>query len=255
MKIYEQILDNLIGKARVNSDLCNRLLIYLDHWLVSPQKYKKEITVNAEIIEKAFPAISDQYRHFILSHYCPILGALDMYVPYADQEGENCAILFNYEQTKDEFPTLLPIGNIDGGEYLFLNEKGQVIQFVGISRKEAPEDFFTEVPDDEYETGFDIAYLTYPDSDGLYRMYKVIARSFDEFMNDYVFGEGYLDLVEKKDDFYCVVKNIRKTMGIESSWHKPDTSWGKQIRESLKSAPEGAEVNIDFKIKETDENT
>jgi hypothetical protein len=87
------------------------------------------------------PFVSEEYLYFISNYYCPVLGEFDLYLPYVDDSCANCSIFYNFQQTKEELSTLLPIGNINQGDYIFLNEKGEVIQFVGIGREKAPPDF------------------------------------------------------------------------------------------------------------------
>jgi hypothetical protein len=165
---------------------------------------------------KQYNIVSDEYWHFISNYYCPFLGDFDVFLPYTlDQNDEN-SIGYNIINMNKIIPNnkLLPIGCLSDGDYIFLNEKGEVIQFVGIGREKAPPDFFTEVLKDEYDAGCDIAYLTYPDANGLYLMYMVLAFSFDEFMNECVFGDKYPALTEKEDLFYKYIKNLRKDMNV-----------------------------------------
>ena len=249
MKPYERIAEHIIDEVLENNSLGRKLLMDVPYWLEYRKTHRDEIAFTLNRLKEEYPTVSQQYLYFLDEYYLPVLGAIDMYVIQGSEDYQSCTVLNNYYQTKRAYHSLLPISNTTEGDYIYLNERGEVIQLVGVGQTSIPAQFFTEIPKEEFMSGVDVAYLDYPDKNGLYQMYILLSYSFDEFMNEYVFGEGYLDLVEKKDDFYFVVKNIRETLGMKPSRHSADTSWGKQIKESLKSAPEGADVNIDFKIK------
>jgi hypothetical protein len=214
MKKYEIILEKLKNAAIADNELATLLLIDTSLWEDFKKQHGKEILLSTKKLKTIVSFVSKEYLYFINNYYCPVLGKFDLYLPYVNDSYTDSNIFYNFQKTKQEFPTLLPIGNIDQGDYIFLNEKGEVIQFVGIGREEASPDFFTEVSKDEYDIGWDIAYLTYPDADGLYRMYMVLAFSFDEFMNECVFGDKYPEFTEKKDWFYKYIKKIRKDMNV-----------------------------------------
>ncbi|MDR2158170.1 MAG: hypothetical protein LBO02_02530 [Holosporaceae bacterium] len=150
------------------------------------------------------------------NHYCPFLGDFDIFLPYTEAGEDENSLFYNIKKIDKMFPNnrLLPIGCISSGDYIFLDEKGQVIQFVGIGKENVPSDFFTEVPKDEYDIGFNIAYLPYPDFDGLYRMYMVLAMSFDEFMNECIFGDKYLEITEKEDAFYKYIRKLKSKLNM-----------------------------------------
>ena len=214
MKFYEKVLNQLEIDVSNDKQLAGDLIIDVTLWKEFKLNNREQIMVALQELKKEYPQISKEYVYFLKNYYCPVLGDFDIYVPYADKECEDCTIITNWRETRNKFPSLLPIANFDHGDYIYLNEKGEVIQFVGIGKETPPEDFFTEVPDEDYEVGFDIAYLTYPDSDGLYRMYEVLGRSFDEFMNECVFGDRYPEFTDKEDNFYWHVKKIRESLGL-----------------------------------------
>ena len=86
---------------------------------------------------------------------------------------------------------------------------------MNLAKETIPDNSLMNVSDDEYESGFDIAYLNYPDDDGLYRMYEVLGRTFDEFMNNFVCGKRYSDFIEQIDNYYVAIMKIRKELGID----------------------------------------
>jgi hypothetical protein len=216
MKLYEKILQQLEYDCSLDHQLACDLLIDLSLWKDFKNEKKTQILASIRELKKIFPNLSDEYLCFWKNYYCPILGEFDLYVPYAEATYSDCLIFNNFNVSKDEFSSLLPFGNINNDDYIFLDEKGQVIQFVGIGQENVPPDFFTEVPKDEYDNGWDIAYLPYPDTDGLYRMYMVLAMSFDEFMNECVFGNKYLEIIEKEDIFYKHVQKIKNNLVLDS---------------------------------------
>lgn len=214
MKKYELIIKELIKRVEKSEGLADCLLLDISSWKEYFKQNHTHLSSKIEELKTECMLLSEAYEHFITNYYIPLFGEIDLYVPDADAECECSTIHFNFSQIKDEFPTLLPIGNINNGDYLFLNEKGEVITFLEIAKDSKPMDELTEVLDDEYGDGWDVAYLKYPDRNGDYRMYWILARSFDEFMNDCVFGDKYLEITDSDDAFYRCVKEIRNDLGI-----------------------------------------
>ena len=243
MKTYEKILKQLELDAENDTDLANELIIDVSVWRDFNEKLKNK-----------YPSYSEEYWYFLNNYHCPFLGCFDIFLTCDNTEGDENLIDYNIEVTDNLIPknTLIPIAGI-GSQFIFLNEKGQVIQFINVASKVKQSNFFTDVPREDYENSCDIAYLSYPDVEGFYKMYRVLAMSFDQFLDECIFGERYLEFSDP-DAFYRHIRNVKKELGINdepllkrfrdgSIYY----SIGKQINDGLNNSEIGAIIDINFK--------
>lgn len=213
MKKYEAIIEQIKKDFEIYGDQL-KIQLLLSDFLEYDGAFSNIIKSKLSNILCKFP-LSSEYIHYVEKYYSPIWGKYDFYIFDIDGKYRDCSIEYNWKQTRDEYPTLLPIANIDGDDYIYLTKKGEVIKFLNIGTKEKPSPELLEVSQEEYDAIWDIAYLDYPDNEGYYRMYWILAKSFDEFMNDCVFGDRYVEITEEEDDFYRYVKGIRRELNID----------------------------------------
>lgn len=250
MKMYEEIIKNLESEAAENSELANELLIYPHVWTDfknNNSECMKEVL--SELESKGYKNYSEEYWYYISNYHCPFFGGIDMFLLIDNTEGNENTIMYNIDKIDDDVPGahLLPIACANG-DYIYLDQKGMVIQWTGVANKSIPEDFFSKITLEEYAIGCNVAYMPYPNKEGNYLMYMVLSLSFDDFMNEYVFGDRYPELLGEEDEFYRCVRNIKKANGMASSYQRTDTksmrSIGRQIKNALKNVPERTKADI-----------
>jgi hypothetical protein len=227
---------------------------------IDEEKNKKAINK----IKKQYSLLSENYISFLEKYQCFALGwgvFLTSYnysekfsIDYGVKEfGKLVSICY-----KEIFPIGININDDKAGDaenIIFLNNRGQVIKFIGSIITEKPRKWQTYCSKKNLEEGLDIAYLDYYDEfAGGYREYRVLGNSFGQFMDECIFGERYLEFAEE-DAFYNYIKDLKKRLKIQDVYRQKrfadgsiHHSMGKQIEDQLKNAPSGATID-EFNVK------